>query len=69
MYIVSTQIFHTVEYDEVKIEEKILLQDIVFLLLLLPYSVIEALLDNIVLNTAVSKSTKRINFLRDYLDV
>ena len=58
MYIVSEQIFHTVEYDEVKIEEKILLQDIVFLLLLLPYSVIEALLDNIVLNTAVSRKYK-----------
>ena len=59
MYIVSEQIFHTVEYDEVKIEEKILLQDIVFLLLLLPYSVIEALLDNIVLNTAVSRKYKK----------
>ena len=62
MYIVSTQIFHAVEYDEVKIEEKILLQDIVFLLLLLPYSVIEALLDNIVLNTAVSRKYKKNQF-------
>jgi len=59
MYSVCTKIFHTVEYDEVKIEEKILLQDIVFLLLLLVYGVIEALLDNFVLNTAVSRKYKK----------
>ena len=49
----NTQIFHTVEYDDVKIEENDLLQNIVYLFLLLAVSVVEALMDSIVFNTAV----------------